>query len=234
MKKINKDIILSSKDTLNMLDDMLEKWDKDWWESFYENKEKEIPFFVELADENLVSSITADELRGKSLDIGCGNGRNSIYMSKKGFDSLGIDLALEAIMWAKKKAKEENSNAQFSQISIFDYEDKANSYSRIHDSGCLHHIKPHRRPEYLNKIYNLLSEEGRFTLVCFNLDGGTNISDYEVYQEKSMQGGLGYTKEKLCKILEPYFNIDEIRTMKSNVANTFGTDLCWAVSMTKK
>ena len=39
------EIIISYNDTLNMLDDILEKRDHEWWNKFYADKNKPVPFF---------------------------------------------------------------------------------------------------------------------------------------------------------------------------------------------
>jgi len=44
------------------------------------------------------------------LDYGCGKGRHSIYLSKKGFKVTGIDISEESIKASKKK---ENENLEF-------------------------------------------------------------------------------------------------------------------------
>jgi len=235
MDKINSEIILNTDDTLNMLDTLLEKWDQDWWDNFYKNKDKPIPFFVDVPDENLVSLIEANKgAKGKALDIGCGNGRNTQYLAECGYLSTGIDFSEESIKWAKKNAIIKKSEAKFINQSFFDFEDEYGSYGLIHDSGCLHHIKPHRREQYLSKIQDLLSVDGYFSLTCFNLKGGTNISDYDVYKKASMQGGLGYSEDKLRKVLDPYFDIVEMRAMKElDGGESFGKDICWVVRMKK-
>jgi 2-polyprenyl-3-methyl-5-hydroxy-6-metoxy-1,4-benzoquinol methylase len=235
MNKLDNEIIMTNDDTLKMLDQMLEKWDKEWWDNFYKNKDKPIPFFTEKPDENLAQyMIQKDSHIGKTLDIGCGNGRNSIFLAKLGYVSKGIDLSTESIIWARENAKKSNLEVDFENISFFDFKDHNQNYIHIHDSGCLHHIKPHRRAEYLSKIHSLLKIDGHFSLVCFNLNGGSNLSDFEVYEQKSMQGGLGFSSEKLSAVLSPYFNILEIRTMSAEQNDVFGTDICWAVIMSKK
>ena len=40
-------------------------------------------------------------VKGKVLDIGCGVGRHSLYLQKKGFDVLGIDNSPLAIKVSK-------------------------------------------------------------------------------------------------------------------------------------
>lgn len=44
---------------------------------------------------------------GNLLDLCCGNGRVSIYMAKKGFKTVGVDISKAFIEDAKKKAKEQ-------------------------------------------------------------------------------------------------------------------------------
>ena len=43
--KINLEIIKTEDDVFLMLDEFLEKRDNEWWNKFYSNKEKEVPFF---------------------------------------------------------------------------------------------------------------------------------------------------------------------------------------------
>ena len=38
MTEIDKEIIFSDEDTLEMLDGLLEKWDQEWWDNFYSDK----------------------------------------------------------------------------------------------------------------------------------------------------------------------------------------------------
>lgn len=102
------------------------------------------------------------------------------------------------------------------------------------DAGCFHHVKPHRRNQYLNTILKLLKPDGYFAMTCFNLNGGANISDYDVYRDYSMHGGLGFSEYKLRTILEPYFNIIEFREMKElQDEHIFGTSFLWTVLMKK-
>lgn len=53
--KLNKEIIITKEDTLSMLDNILEKRDSEWWDKFYADKEKLVPFFENIPDENLIS-----------------------------------------------------------------------------------------------------------------------------------------------------------------------------------
>lgn len=72
--EIDKEIIKSEEDVLIMLDTLLQKRDGEWWDKFYSDRNKPIPFFVNAPDENLVSYVDKGLFgKGRALDIGCGN-----------------------------------------------------------------------------------------------------------------------------------------------------------------
>ena len=43
---------------------------------------------------------------GRALDVAMGNGRNAVYLSKKGFDVEGVDISPEAVRSALDQARE--------------------------------------------------------------------------------------------------------------------------------
>lgn len=235
-KNIDEELIITNEDTLKMLDDILEKKDNEIWDKFYSDKEKPIPFFKNIPDENLISYCESHVIRsGKALDIGCGNGRNSLYLSTQGFNVTGIDISHNSIKWAIELSDSYSNKPVFRCRSLFDFEDEANSFDFINDSGCFHHIKPHRRSQYLDCISNYLKDDGYFAMTCFDLNGGANISDYDVYRDCSMHGGIGFSEYKIKKIIENHFEIIEFRKMKECDDNeVFGKAFLWTILMKKK
>jgi len=235
VKEIDQEIINSKDDVLKMLDYLMEQREGDWWDDFYKDREKDIPFFKNVPDENLTQYIENSYLTpGKTLEIGCGPGRNAIYLAKEKFTVDAIDFSEDSIKWALKRMKQADVTVNFQSISFFDFVKPAETYDFIYDSGVLHHIKPHRRFEYLNKVWKLLKPGGNFGLVCFNLKGGANISDYDVYRELSMKGGLGFSEYKLKEVLKQFFEIIEFREMdRDNTGDVFGEDFLWTVLMRK-
>ena len=234
--KINLEIIKTENDILIMLDNLLEKRENEWWDKFYSDKEKPVPFFKNIPDENLISYFHRGLLKqGKALDVGCGKGRNSFYLAQRGFEVVGVDFSKTSIEMGKQIAKEQSLKVNFLCQSIFDFECKKESFDFVYDSGCLHHIKPHRRNQYLKTVLKYLKPEGYFAMTCFNLKGGANISDYDVYRYNSMQGGMGFSEYKLKTILEHYFEIIEFREMiEPDNKNVFGKSFLWTVLMRKK
>ena len=223
-------------DILEMLDDFLRE-PKGFWESFYENREKEIPFFkVKGPDENLVEYFETVLEPKRVLEIGCGPGRNAIFMAKKGCEVDALDISDNAIEWAKERAKVENMTINFHCKSLFDFSIEPHSYDFIYDCGMLHHLAPHRRISYLEIVKNALKPNGYFGIVCFNTDGALDTSDWEVYRAGNLKRGIGYTENRLKEIFKDDFNFVHFRRMKKVVQpdDVFGEDFLWASLMQAK
>lgn len=210
------EFITSTEDILNMLDAYLRE-PTQFWNEFYNDRTKKIPFFTNVPDENLVSYFTRGIVQaGNVLELGCGAGRNAIYMAQQGCSVRAVDLSEVALNWAKERAAEQKLNIQFVQANLFEIDFPDNEYDFIYDAGCFHHIAPHRRMQYVGLVHRALKRGGHFAINCFAENGGyggSTMSDWDVYRNRSLQGGIGYTKEKLQSIFKDFQEI-EIREMQ--------------------
>ena len=167
-------------DVLRLLDGLVapgaDRWTErgaGWWDGFYADRSRPIPFFVAKPDENLVTYIDRGLLRpGRVLDLGCGPGRNALYLASLGFDVTAVDLSPAAIAWAEDRARETGAKVRFRCADAFATAetDPVASYDLIYDSGCFHHLPPHRRISYLTLVDRVLAPGGHLALTCF--DGG--------------------------------------------------------------
>jgi SAM-dependent methyltransferase len=223
---------MNSPKQLDARDALLADRQSEWWNTFYANRAKPIPFFGTSPDENLHEWVTNATIpRGAALDIGCGNGRNAIFLSKSGFTVDALDYSRAAIEWASQRATEAGVEIRTHHASIFEMDIQPSSYDFIYDSGCFHHIAPHRRARYVDLIATALKPGGRFGMVCFRPEGGSGLSDNEVYERKSLGGGLGYSEERLREIWSGTFTILELRQMKEQLSQSalFGENFLWAM-----
>lgn len=233
-----KETIRSNEDLLLMLDSLLRE-PAGFWNEFYSNREKGIPFFVNKPDENLVGYFNEGIIKpGNVLELGSGPGRNAIYFAEKGSRVDAVDLSVESIEWAKERAKERGVEVNFIHNNIFDIKIKEETYDFVYDSGCFHHIAPHRRNNYIELVLKALRPGGHFAITCFvegGEFGGSDITDWEVYRQRSLNGGLGFTEEKLRIIFDSLEEI-EIRRMKEakETDEVFGVSVLFTALFRKK
>lgn len=219
-------------ETLAELDALLAGHENGWWDSFYDNRAKLCPFFGTFPDESLAKWIVEGMVHpGRAIDLGCGNGRNAIFLSRSGFATEAVDYSLTAIDWARERATEAGVDILLRHQSVFELQFEAGSYDLVYDSGCFHHIPPHRRNSYVALVSRALKPGGLFGLACLSPEGGSGYSDQEVYERRSMGGGLGYTEERLRDIWSSALQVRVLRRMNkpSTGSGLFGEPFLWAL-----
>ncbi|MCJ8010786.1 class I SAM-dependent methyltransferase [Paenibacillus sp. KQZ6P-2] len=233
--------IKNVEDLYAMLDSQF-RASEQFWDPFYSDRERPVPFFHNKPDENLQSYLSRGLIQpGRAMELGCGPGRNAIFLHRNGFKVDAFDISQVAIDWAKERASELTYNIHFQCQSVFELKPNE-EYDLVYDSGCLHGILPHRRIQYLKMIYSGLKPGGYFGLTCFAPGFGDvggpefNLSDWDVYEVNSMKGGLAFTEEKIRYLLSDYFECIELRMMNEmdKDSDLFGVPFLWTSLWRKK
>lgn len=73
------------------------------------------------------------------LDVGCGLGKVTTYLSKKGLDATGIDISPRLIALAKKKASNLDVNTTFEAVDLERY-NPTEKFDAVLFAGVLEHI----------------------------------------------------------------------------------------------
>jgi SAM-dependent methyltransferase len=223
-------------DLLKILDTLLDSGGDARWDGLFADRTKSCPFFVDWPDETLVSDLTRQAIQsGRVLELGCGNGRNAVYMASCGCSVDAVDFSASAIRWAQERTQAAGQHVRYIHKSIFELHIVPAAYDIIYDSGCFHHIAPHRRETYLELVSTALKPGGILSLICFRPEGGSGLTDLQVYEQRTLGGGLGYSESSLREIFESHFKIVEIRRMNEMLPSdkAFGKDFLWAVRMLK-
>ncbi|HYQ65420.1 class I SAM-dependent methyltransferase [Actinophytocola sp.] len=231
---MNRDI-RSVADVLTLLDGFFTR-DADWWDDFYADRDRPVPFFVDKPDESLASYLDRGLLRpGRALDLGCGPGRNARYLAANGFAVDAVDLSPTAIAWGE----ELSPDVRFLCGDAFTL-DLDGPYDLIHDSGCFHHLAPHRRVSYLDLLDRHLAKGGHLGFTGFaagvgkGLPTGSSTPDAELYRIGSLEGGLAYTDEELRWIFADFTEV-ELRLMNDEPDDSpsFGVPFLWTALFRK-
>ncbi|MCM2430500.1 class I SAM-dependent methyltransferase [Streptomyces sp. RKAG337] len=228
-------------DVLRLLDGLFapgaDRWTAgaaDWWDGFYADRSRPVPFFVARPDESLASYLDRGLIApGRALDLGCGPGRNALHLASLGFEVDAVDLSPAAITWAEDRAREAGADIRFHCADAFALTDTElnGPYDLIHDSGCFHHLPPHRRISYLALLDRALAPGGHLALTCFAAGAagmGSELPDTDFYRESGLQGGLAYTPESLRWIFSDLTEI-ELRRMHDEPPESpyFGEPFLW-------
>ncbi|MFF1463137.1 class I SAM-dependent methyltransferase [Streptomyces sp. NPDC058330] len=232
--------VRSVEDVLRLMDGLFapeaDRWTSGagaWWDGFYEDRSRPVPFFVAKPDENLVSYVDRGLVApGRALDLGCGPGRNSLYLASLGFTVDAVDLSPGAVAWAEERAREAGADIRFRCGDAFTEGEAAPAgpYDLVHDSGCFHHLPPHRRVSYLALVDRVLAPGGHLALNCFASGAmGSELSDAELYGTAELHGGLAYTPESLRRIFAGLEEV-ELRRMRDEPADSpwFGEEFLWS------
>ncbi|MFH1511187.1 MAG: radical SAM protein [Candidatus Woesearchaeota archaeon] len=134
------------------------------------------------------------------LDIGCGTGKNSLYLKKLGFDVYGIDRSRQAI----SKIPAELDKKNFIAEDFMDWQSDKKFDAAI-DIGCFHMIDSEQRKEYVNRVAKLLKADGVYILRCFS-EHGHKVKRF--YPSEMISPFCSYlAKDDITNAVDPEFTI---------------------------
>jgi len=84
---------------------------------------------------------TVDKVSGGlALDVGCGTGKHSVKLSKKGFRTVAIELSLKGVIAAKGHAEKEHAKVHFVVGDVEHMPFKDNTFDMLFCGLLLHHF----------------------------------------------------------------------------------------------
>jgi cyclopropane fatty-acyl-phospholipid synthase-like methyltransferase len=96
---------------------------------------------------------------GRSLDLGCGTGTNTIYLAQNGWDATGVDFVPRAIDTARKKAAAAGISPRLMVGDVTRLTELGISagYNLLLDLGCFHSIPDAGRDDYVKGATSVAS-----------------------------------------------------------------------------
>lgn len=96
---------------------------------------------------------------GRAIDLGCGTGTNLITLAQHGWQVTGIEIAILAILKARKKAKAANVKVQVKFRDVSKLRNIHGPFDLALDMGCFHNLKEKQR-DYLARLDEILTPGG--------------------------------------------------------------------------
>ena len=109
----------------------------------------------------------------KILEIGCGEGRDAIYLLNKNYNLLATDVSAEAINYCK--ANDPNHTTNYQVLDVLDAKQIHTQYDFIYSIACIHMlVLDNDRNNYYKFIYNHLTDNG--IALILSMGDGVNES----------------------------------------------------------
>lgn len=182
----------------------------------------------------------------KILDLGCGEGRDAIYLLKKGYNILAVDYSKSAI----NKCNELTNNKYINNFKTLDiFKNKLNTkFDYIYSISVLHmFVLDEHRNNYYKFIYNHLEKNGK-ALITILGDGikekKTDINDaFKIVKRNIQQTNKTImVTNTSCRIvnwntLETEINKNNLKIEKKWISNNipgFNESMCIIISKGKE
>lgn len=116
--------------------------------------------FVELAIDGRIEPC-------KAITLGCGVGRETIYLAKKGFSVMGLDFSPTAIKKAQRRAKSAGVEVQFIVDDLTNLQHVLGAFDLVTDFGALNDMNQKARDLYMLNVLPLTHADSRYLMFCF-------------------------------------------------------------------
>jgi len=147
---------------------------KQWYESLFENygQKYDSESFTQgtIGECDFIENELKFDKTLKILDVGCGTGRHSIELSKRGYDVTGIDLSESQLTSAMEKAESNNLKINFQKEDArnLPFKEEFNIAIMLCEGGFPLMETDEMNYEILNSVTKSLRDHGKFIFTTLN------------------------------------------------------------------
>ena len=156
------------------------------------------PWDIGKPDFNLIQAVSTMAIEPcKALDIGCGTGDNSIWLSQKDFQVTGIDTSELAIQKAREKASKAKVKCTFMVIDFLVNKIAGAPFGLAFDRGCFHALNSdEERKSFAENVAAHLRKDGLWLSLVGSAD-----------EQRQGPGPPRRTARDIVNCVESYFEI---------------------------
>ena len=183
------------------------------WEEYY-SVLRQLPEWLKKPVPFIVDSLPLFKEHGARifLDLGCGVGRNSIYLGKEGFDVVGVDISRSALKKAKSWARIEGvPSVALLRCSMTNLPFVRQTFHAVISVSVIHHAVKEDIEKAIEEIHKVLKDNGLF------LANLLSVEDYRYGSGLKIEEGTFQVLEdfeaKQFEELHHFFSQKEIQTI---------------------
>ena len=183
------------------------------WEEYY-SVLSQLPDWLKRPVSFIVDSLPLFKESGARifLDLGCGVGRNSIYLGKEGFDVIGVDISQSALKKTKVWSKIEGTpNVTVLRASMTNLPFVRQAFHAVISVSVIHHALKKDIEKTIEEIHRVLKDDGLF------LANLLSTKDYRYGLGEKLESGtfrvLENFEEKQFEEVHHFFSKKEILTL---------------------
>lgn len=194
-----------------------------FWNNRYQKEGQiwgETPSMCAIAVKNRLQS-------GNIIDIGCGYGRDSIYLAEAGFQVTGVDISETAIDLCRELAREKGDESQFCLKEDMIFETHRDYFDAAISNRALHlMIHAEERRKFIDEIYHVLKSGGLLSLAARSVKDPTRPDSHKDIEEPAeVRPGHWvkfFTPEEFRVSFEKQFKIISLNEVKEQESGNPG------------
>ncbi|MDQ1281549.1 MAG: hypothetical protein QG670_2814 [Thermoproteota archaeon] len=182
------------------------------YESLYNVNPEKVPWGYHTPDSDLIYIIERLNVPPglKVLDGGCGNGKNSDYLFKKGFEIHGFDISAKAVATAKKKIP--SGHFLVADAKNLPYID--GYFDIVVDVGLLHCLPPEEWEPFKREVFRILKTKGYYFLREYHRPSDCPPEKPLLYENTDQSGRTFFRRDSMREQIPVWsFTIAQIRDL---------------------
>ena len=158
----------------------------------------------------------------KVIDVGCGHGLGSVFLSKYANEIIGVDLDKDLVETNNSNYKK-IKNLQFKEFDLLKPSKSfANKFDVVVSMDVIEHFKKNKLGTVVDSYYNLLNSDG------FAIIGTPNIASRPYASQRRLDTHeFEFTRDEFEKTLSKKFKNVFIFSMTDEVVSTSFPNMAW-------
>ncbi len=185
---------------------------KEYYEKLYHDKRDYHWDYIKSGDAfynqhtKIILNLVDEFGRGKTIDVGCGDGYITSQIAKKFKEVVGVDISKEAIKIAKKK----NLKISFVAATCVNLPFSDNSFDTVVASEIIEHVNYNDGKMLLKEAKRILKPQGKLIISTPNLSN-PYVKFLQIKRKmrarKNIEHLKEYTKKEFAGSISAYFRI---------------------------